>query len=56
MVENVGSRLHIEPDRRLIQQQQTRPMHQRASYLKPPHLSARKIPHLAAVAVSKSDP
>src|SRR3954447_19456851 len=56
MVENVSSRFYIEADCRLVQQQQARSMQQRASYFKPPHLPARKIPHFAAIAVSKSHP
>ena len=55
MAENIGTRLDVEPDCRLIEQQQPRTMQQRARDLEPAHLSAREIAHLAAGAVGQPD-
>ena len=52
---NVGARLDVEADGRLVQQQQPRPMQQRAGDLDPPHLAAREIAHLVAGAVGHAD-
>src|SRR4051812_33752988 len=56
MTENVGARLDVEADRRLVEQQQARPVQQRPRDLEPPHLTAREVAHLAARAVGKPDP
>ena len=53
MAENVGARLDVEPDGRLVEQQQPRPVQQRAGDFQPPHLAAREVAHLAAGAVGK---
>src|SRR4051812_17560599 len=55
MTEDIGARLDIEADGRLVQQQETRPVQQCACNLEPPHLAARKIAHLATRAIGKSD-
>ena len=55
MAEDIGARLDVEADGRLVEQQQTRPMQQRARDLEPPHLAAGEVAHLAAGAVGKSD-
>jgi hypothetical protein len=47
MTEDIGARLDVEANRRLVQQQQTRPVQQGARDLEPPHLAARKVAHLA---------
>ena len=56
VAEDVGAGLDVEPDGRLVEQQQPRPMQQRARDFQPPHLAAREIAHLAAGAVGKPDP
>ena len=56
MAEDVGARLDVEADGRLVEQQQPRPMQQRARDLEPPHLAAGEIAHLAAGAVGEPDP
>src|SRR3954447_25189767 len=55
MTEDVGARLDIEADGRLIEQKQPGPMQQRARNLEPPHLAARKVAHFNVRAVGKSD-
>ena len=54
-LEDVGARLDVEPDGRLVEQKQPRPMQQRARDLEPAHLSAREVAHLAAGAIGKAD-
>src|ERR1700747_1154261 len=56
MAENVGPRLDVEPDGRLVEQQQSRPVQQRACNLGPAHLSAGGVAALAAGTVSESHP
>src|SRR5712664_1816056 len=55
MAEDIGARLDVEADRRLVKQQQARAMQQGARDFQPPHLAAREIAHLAAGAVGKAD-
>ena len=55
-LEDVGARLDVEADGCLVEQQQARPMQQRAGDLEPPHLAAGEIAHLAAGAIGKPDP
>ena len=55
MAEDIGARLDVEPDGRLIEQQQPRPVQQRARDLEPAHLPAREIAHLAAGALGEPD-
>src|SRR6266481_5125093 len=55
MAENIGSRLDVEADRRLVKQQQARTVQQGARDFQPPHLAAREVAHLAAGAVGKAD-
>ena len=40
MAENLGPRLDIEPDRRLVEQQKTRPVQKCPRYFQSPHLPA----------------
>src|SRR3954464_8792119 len=47
VTEDIGARLDIEADRRLVKQQQARPVQQRARDLKPSHLPPRKVTYLA---------
>ena len=54
-LKNVGARLDVEADGRLVEQQQPRPMQQRARDFQPPHLAAREVAHLVAGAVGKAD-
>ena len=54
VVENIGAGLYVEPDGRLVEQQQARPMQERACDFQPPHLAAREVAHLAAGALSKT--
>ena len=56
MAEDIGARLDVEPDGRLVEQQQPRPMQQRARDLEPAHLPAREVAHLAAGAIGEPDP
>src|ERR1700759_1543929 len=53
--EDIGPGLAVEPDGRLIEQQQPRPMQQRARDFEPAHLPAREIAHLAAGTLSEPD-
>ncbi len=55
MAEDVGARLDVEADGRLVEQQQARAVQQRARDLDPPHLAAREIAHLVAGAIGKPD-
>ena len=55
MAEDIGARLDVEPDGRLVEQQQPRPVQQRARDLDPAHLPAREIADLAAGAVGELD-
>src|SRR5258708_19862772 len=55
MAEDIGARLDVEADRRLVKQQQARTMQQGARDFEPPHLAAREVAHLAAGAVGKAD-
>jgi hypothetical protein len=54
--QDVRACLDIEPDGRLVEQQQARPMQQRTRNFQPAHLSAREVAHLACGAIGKSDP
>ena len=55
VVEDVGAGLDVQPDGRLVKQQQTWPMQQGASDFQPPHLAAGEVANLAAGAVGKPD-
>ena len=54
-LEDVGAGLDVETDGRLVEQQQARPVQQRAGDLQPPHLAAGEVAHLAAGAVGEPD-
>src|SRR5947208_15081781 len=55
IAEDVGAGLDVEPDGRLVKQQQARSMQQRPRDFQPPHLAAREVAYLAAGAVRKPD-
>ena len=53
--EDAGARLDVQPDRRLVEQQQRRPVQQRAGDLDAPHLAARQAARLVVQAVAHLD-
>src|SRR5438105_2785643 len=55
MADDVGARLDVEADGRLVQKQEARPMQQGPRDLEPAHLPAGEIAHLAAGALGKAD-
>ena len=55
MVKDVGARLDIQPDGRLVQQQQARPMQQFAGNFQPSHLAAREVANLAAGTIGEPE-
>ena len=56
MLEDVGARLDVEPDGRLVEQQQARAVQQRARDLDAAHLAAGQVAHLVVGAVGQRDP
>ncbi len=56
MAEDLGSRLDVQSNRRLVEQQQTRPVQECPRDFQPTHLPAGEIAHLAAWAVGKTHP
>src|SRR6185436_7670336 len=55
VVEDVGARLDVEADGRLVEQQQARAVQQRPRNFQAPHLAAGEVAHLAASTVGKAD-
>ena len=55
VVEDIGARLDVEADGRLVEQQQARAVQQRSRNFQPSHLAAGEIAHLAAGAVGKAE-
>ena len=56
MAENLGSRLDVQSNRCLVEQEKTRPVHKCPGDFQSPHLPAGKIAHLAAGTVGKPHP
>ena len=56
MREDVGARLDVEADGRLVEDQEPRLVQQRARDLDAPHLAAGEVAHLVVRAVGKRDP
>ena len=54
MSENIGARLDVEPDGRFVEQQQTRPMQQRARNFDAADLAAREIARLVIGAIGEA--
>ncbi len=53
--QDAGARLHVQPDGRLVQQQQRRPVQQRAGDLDAPHLAAGEAAGLVVQAAAHLD-
>src|SRR6516162_3044200 len=54
MRKDLGSGLDVEPDGRLVEQQEARPVQERPRNLEPPHLPAREVANLAVVTFGKA--